>query len=82
MKKIVVLLSIFASQSVFAQLPTFTLTDKEVTKGCTDAIAKATEAVNVIGKNTAEPSFENTVIAMENAMAQFDYDLGPATVLS
>jgi Zn-dependent oligopeptidase len=82
MKKTVLLLSVyFSTGSAFAQLPTFTLSDKEITKICTDSISKATQAVNDVAKNINEPTFENTVIPFENAMAEFDYSLGVPTLL-
>ncbi|MEZ4846775.1 MAG: hypothetical protein R2877_07535 [Bdellovibrionota bacterium] len=82
MKKIVVLLYFFTTTSAFAQLPTFTLNEQEVTKLCKDSIAKASEAMDVIAKNTNPPTFENTVVATENAMSMFDASLTPPFILS
>ena len=55
-----------------AQLPDFKLDDKAVTKTCADAIAKAGKDIDIVAKNQNPPTFDNTVVALENAFSEFD----------
>lgn len=62
----------FFSMKSFADTPAFTITDKEIAKICGDAIATAGKALDEIAANKREPSFKNTVLAMEDALSDFD----------
>lgn len=56
----------------FAQIPNFKMTDKDIAKTCNDAIDTATKKIADITANKNDPTFENTVVALENALSEFD----------
>jgi thimet oligopeptidase len=62
--------------------PSFTINEKELTKICNDTIAKASEQVNAIVASKDEATFENTVVAFENTMAEFDIKIEVPVFLS
>lgn len=72
MKKLAFLLVSIFSLSAFAQLPAIPANEQELTKICNDAIQNARNLIDAAATNKNEPTFENTVLAVENALADMD----------
>lgn len=81
MKKIAFLITTIVASSAMAQLPKWTVTDKELTQQCNDGIAKMKKDVDAIATSKSEPSFENTVVALDAALASYDMNAGVITFL-